>query len=83
MRQLPPLVASRPDGVRREVLLLVGLVLAVDAVFVAVYFLARLGRASGGAKLGYTVLWTAATLVVVLRGLSRIRAERIRRRRTS
>lgn len=74
-------MASRPDGVRREVLVLVGLVLAVDVVFIAIYYLAGLGRASGGIKIAYTFLWTAATLLVVLRGLGRIRAERVRRRR--
>ena len=66
---------------RREVLILVGLVLAVDAAFIAVYYLANLSRASGALKLGYTALWTGATLLVVLRGLARIRAERIRLRR--
>jgi hypothetical protein len=73
-------MARQPDRVRSEVLALVGLVLAVDAAFIAVYYLAGLGRASGGFKVGYTLLWTAATLVVVIRGLGRIRAERIRRR---
>ncbi|MBA3258055.1 MAG: hypothetical protein H0T68_01145 [Gemmatimonadales bacterium] len=66
---------------RREVLVLVGLVLAVDLVFIAGFYLARLGRATGAVKIGYTVLWTAVTLLVVLRGLGRIRAERVRRRR--
>jgi hypothetical protein len=74
-------MASRPDGVRREVLVLVGLVLAVDAAFIAGYYVAGVGRATSALKIGYTVLWTAATLLVVLRGLHRVRAERIRRRR--
>lgn len=81
VRQLPRFVAAAPDGVRREVLVLVGLVLAVDVVFIAGFYLAGLGRATGRAKIGYTVLWTAVTLLVVLRGLGRIRAERVRRRR--
>lgn len=72
----------RPDGIRREVLVLVGLVLLVDTAFVAVYYLADLRRAGGPLKLGYTALWTAVTLVIVLRGLTRIRTDRIRRRRT-
>jgi hypothetical protein len=64
------------DRVRREVLILVGLVLVVDAAFIAGYYLAGVGRA----KVGYTILWTAAILLVVLRSLARVRAERIRRR---
>ncbi len=61
---------------RRELLLLVGLVLLVDALFIAGYFLFRLPLASNAAKLGYTGAWTASTLLVVLRGLTRIRSLR-------
>ncbi|MGH7528282.1 MAG: hypothetical protein ACREMX_16435 [Gemmatimonadales bacterium] len=64
---------------RREVLVLVGSVLAVDAIFLLVYFATPLRAASGSMKLGYTVAWTLATLAVVLRGLARIRAARVRR----
>lgn len=66
---------------RREVLALVGLVLAVDAVFIAGYLLAGVGRRPDGVKLAYAVVWTAATLLIVIRGLSRVRAERLRRLR--
>lgn len=61
---------------RRELALLVGLVLAVDAVFLGIYALAGMSQASSGARLGFTVLWTAATVAVVLSRLSRIRALR-------
>jgi hypothetical protein len=67
------------DRVRREVLTLVGLVLLVDALFIGGYFALGIGRASWGLKLGYTIVWTCIVLVVVLRSLARIRAERIRR----
>lgn len=72
--------ARDPGRLRREVLVLVGLVLAVDAVFVAGYLLAGVARAPDGVKLAYTAGWTVATLLVVLRGLTRVRAERLRRR---
>lgn len=68
-------------SVKREALVLVGLVLAVDAIFVAVYFLARVERSPDAAKLGFTVLWTAVTLAVVIRGLGRIRSARLPRER--
>lgn len=64
--------------VRQEVLILVGLVLIVDGVCAAVYFLAGIERASDGAKLAFTGIWTVVTLVVVLRGLARIRSARLR-----
>ncbi len=76
MRYLPAGMSPRTDGLRREILILVGLVLAVDAVFAATYYLADLSRTTGGLKVGYTAVWTVATLVVVLRSLMRIRAKR-------
>jgi hypothetical protein len=65
--------------IRREALVLVGLVLAVDAVFIAVYFLAGVERASDSVKVAFTVAWTLVTVVVVLRGLTRIRTARLNR----
>jgi hypothetical protein len=70
---------SSPGGLGREVGVLVGLVLAVDAVFVAAYFLGHLGHAPDGVKLGFTALWTVATLTIVIRGLSRVRNARVHR----
>ncbi len=65
--------------VKREALVLVGLVLAIDAIFLGTYFLAGIERASDGVKLGFTVIWTVANLVVVIRGLGRIRSARLNR----
>lgn len=62
---------------RREVLLLVAMVLVVDLVFGAAYFVARLRTSSGSVKLGFTALWTLATLGVVIRGLTRLRKARL------
>ena len=58
---------------KRELLLLVGAALVVDVLFIVGYFVFRLHAASGGAKIGYTAAWTVVTLLVVLRGLARIR----------
>jgi hypothetical protein len=78
-----PATAMAGDGraLKREVLTLVALVLLVDGVFVAIYYATSLGAATGSVRLGYTVLWTVATLAVVLRSLGRIRSARLRSRR--
>jgi hypothetical protein len=68
-------------SVRREALSLIGLVLLVDALFIAIYFLAGVRDASAMMKVAYTVLWTLLTLVVVIRGLARIRNARMNQRR--
>ncbi len=73
--------AARPRNrssslVRRELLLLLAAVLAVDALFVAGYFVFHLAAAGNPAKIGYTAAWTIVTLMVVLRALTRIRALR-------
>jgi hypothetical protein len=65
--------------VKREVLVLVGLVLAVDAIFIAVYFGTGIERASDGVKIAFTVVWTVSNLAVVIRGLTRIRSVRVNR----
>jgi hypothetical protein len=62
--------------VRREVLILVGLVVVIDVVFIAAYFLTGIDRSSDQMKLLFTVAWTVVTLVIVLRGLLRIRQAR-------
>jgi hypothetical protein len=63
-------------AIRREVLTLVALVVVIDVVFIASYFLAGIDRSSDQMKLLFTVGWTVITLVVVLRGLLRIRQAR-------
>lgn len=69
-----------PGSLRREVFGLVLAVLALDAAFVAIYFLAGLNSASSGIKVAFTAVWTLATLGVVIRGLSRIRSARVHRK---
>lgn len=76
MHGLGEAMAGRADRVKRETLALVVLVLIVDGLFIGGYFAAGLVRASTAAKLGYTAAWTLVTMVVVLRGLTRIRAIR-------
>lgn len=71
-------MAERSDRVRREILVLVGLVVLVDVLFVGGYFAGGIVRASSAVKLGFTAAWTLITMVVVLRGLSRIRSIRER-----
>lgn len=62
---------------RREVLLLVAMVLVVDLAFVAAYFVGRVQSSSDSVKVGFTALWTLASLGVVIRGLTRLRKARI------
>ena len=62
---------------RKEVLALIGLVIALDVVFVGAYFLLRIRHGSDTAKLSFTVVWTLCVLIVTLRGLSRIRSARL------
>ena len=59
--------------------MLVALVLVVDALFIAVYFGAGIEPASDSVKIAFTVVWTAINLIVVIRGLSRIRSARVNR----
>ena len=64
---------------KRELLLLVLVVVVLDALFIGGYFLFRIRTAADNVKLIYTACWTVVTLLVVLRGLTRIRTLRGRR----
>jgi hypothetical protein len=79
VRRISPARQRAHGAVRRQLGLLIRLVVAVDVVFFGLYLLADLGRAAPGVKLGFTVVWTVATLAVVLPRLSRIRELRRRR----
>jgi hypothetical protein len=71
-------VADDRGALRREVLRLLGMVLLVDGVFIAGYFIAGLAAASANFNFGYMIAWTMVTLAVVLWGLGRVRAARVR-----
>jgi hypothetical protein len=68
-------------AIRREVLVLGGLVLVIDLVFIAAYFLGSIDHSSNRTKLLFTIVWTVITLGVVVRGLLRIRQARLPRGR--
>jgi hypothetical protein len=63
---------------RRELAVLVGLVVAVDALAIAVWWLAGIRRAGPSVQFGFTVGWTVATLAVVIVSLRKIRLLRRR-----
>lgn len=74
-------MADERGGLRREVGRLVGLVLLVHGLFIAGYFAAGLATAPDSRRFAYMLVWTGATLVVVLWRLARVRAARLRLRR--
>jgi xanthine/uracil permease len=63
----------------KQVVVLIAVLIALDAGFVAIYFLGNVRSASDGAKVVFTAVWTVAVLIVAVRGLARIRIARLRR----
>lgn len=57
---------------------LILLVAVVDALFITGFFLFHLEAASQPVRVGYTAAWTVVTLLLVLHGLTRVRAVRRR-----
>jgi hypothetical protein len=82
VRRAADAMAGGHPSLRREVLTLVGSVLLLHGGFIALYLVAHLASASPDVRSAFAVAWTAATLAVVLRGLGRVRALRVRRRRS-
>jgi high-affinity Fe2+/Pb2+ permease len=79
-------VADAPAGpgaareLRGHLLRLALGVVAVHAVAIALYYALDVASRSVDFQRGFTVAWTVATLPVVLVGLSRVRAARLRAR---
>jgi len=75
MAARPPAQVSdvRRRAMRRELAILIGLVLAVDAVAIALWLFTGIRRAGPQVQLGFTIAWTVATLAVVIVSLRKIR----------
>jgi hypothetical protein len=61
---------------RRQLLIMIALVAAVDAVAIAAWFLAGIRGRSQGVQLFYAVVWTVATMGVVVISMRKIRDAR-------
>ena len=58
---------------RRQLLVMIALVAAVDALAIAAWFLAGLRGRSSAVQLCFAIVWTLATLGVVVVSMRRIR----------
>lgn len=61
---------------RRQLLTMIGLVVAVDAVAIAAWFLTGVRGRSPGVQLLFALGWTLATLAVVVVSMRKIRQAR-------
>lgn len=77
-RRTPRVPDARRRAIRRELAVLVGLVIAVDVLAVAVWLLADIRRAGYQVQVFFTIAWTLATLAVVIVSLRKIRLLRRR-----
>ncbi len=73
-------MAANPE-LKRAVLRLVVGILAVDAIFITLWALARIGARPERQQMMFVAVWTVATLAVVLPSLGAVRRVRTRLRR--
>lgn len=64
---------DRRREIRRHLVVMLVLVAVVDAVAIAAWFLVGLRGRSGGVQVLFTVVWTVATLAVVVVSMRKIR----------
>jgi hypothetical protein len=64
---------ARRREMRRHLLVMIALVAAVDALAIATWFLAGLRGQSGVVQLCFAIVWTVATLGVVVVSMRKIR----------
>jgi hypothetical protein len=69
-------MADGRGEMRRQLLLMIALVAAVDAVAIAAWFLAGIRGRSEGVQVMYAIGWTLATLAVVVVSMRKIRETR-------
>lgn len=75
----PPRITAAPE-IRRHLLHMVLGVVAVHALAIALYYALDVPQRPPGFRRIFTGVWMVATLPVVLVGLARVRAARIRAR---
>lgn len=69
-------MADAKREIRKHLLVMVALVLAIDAIAIAIFAGLGIGQGPRNQKIVFTAAWTVATLFVVLNGLYRIRVAR-------
>ena len=58
---------------RRQLLVMIGVIIVVDAAAIAAWFYAGIRGRSAVVQLFFTIVWTAATLAAVIVSMRRIR----------
>ncbi len=61
-----------PGERKKALVVLIALVVAVDAAAIAIYLLTGIRRAGPTAQFLFTIVWTAVTVAVVIRGIRRV-----------
>ena len=65
---------------KRELLIMIASVVVLDAVVIAIYYAVGIKTAAQRTQTIFVGVWTVLTLVLVLRGTTRVRAARLRAR---
>jgi hypothetical protein len=74
-------LSSPARAMRRHLLQMIGLVVALDAIMLGIYYATGVKYRSSRVQIVFTAAWTILTLIVVLRGMGRVRAARVQRSR--
>jgi hypothetical protein len=67
---------DRTREIRKQLMIMVALILAIDAIAIAVFNTYDIGDAPRRTRTLFTMAWTVVTLAAVLNGLYRIRLAR-------
>ena len=69
-------MSDRTREIRKQLMIMVGLILVIDAIAIAVFNAWDIGDAPRRTRTLFTMVWTVVTLAAVLNGLYRIRLAR-------
>jgi hypothetical protein len=64
-------------AMRRHLLEMIGLVIGLDAITIAIYYALGMKYRAPRVQIAFTAVWTVLTLLVVLRGMGKVRRARV------
>lgn len=72
-------ISPNARAMRRHLIEMIALVAVLDAITIGIYYAVGMTSRAPRVQIVYTAVWTVLTLLIVLRGMNRVKAARLGR----
>lgn len=72
-------ISPNARAMRRHLIEMIALVVVLDAITIGIYYAVGMTSRAPRVQIAYTAVWTVLTLLIVLRGMNRVKAARLGR----